>query len=69
MVYPIVKYGNPVLELLPPQNVLVRFFVPEAALATIHVGDKLAISCDGCALGLTADITFIAPQPEYTSRG
>ena len=58
--------GNPVVELLPPQNVLVRFFVPETQLATLHVGDRLAISCDGCAPGLTASVTFIAPQPEYT---
>jgi HlyD family secretion protein len=55
-----------VVELLPPQNVLVRFFVPETELATLHVGDRLAIGCDGCAPDLTASITFIAPQPEYT---
>ena len=24
------------VELLPPENILVRFFVPETALATIH---------------------------------
>ena len=58
--------GNPVVELLPPQNVLVRFFVPETELATLHIGDRLAIRCDSCAPGLTANITFIAPQPEYT---
>jgi HlyD family secretion protein len=61
-----INAGSPVVELLPPQNVLVRFFVPETQLATLHVGDRLAISCDGCAPGLTASITFIAPQPEYT---
>ena len=32
----------------------------------MHVGDRLAIGCDGCATDLTAAITFIAPQPEYT---
>jgi HlyD family secretion protein len=61
-----INAGTPVVELLPPQNVLVRFFVPETELATLHVGDRLAIGCDGCATGLTASITFIAPQPEYT---
>ena len=31
------KAGAPVVELLPPGNILVRFFVPETALATIHL--------------------------------
>ena len=58
--------GAPVVELLPPGNILVRFFVPETALATIHSGERLAIACDSCAPGLTGRISFIAPQPEYT---
>jgi HlyD family secretion protein len=61
-----INAGNPVVELLPPQNILVRFFVPETELATLHIGDRLAIGCDACAPGLTAAVTFIAPQPEYT---
>ena len=61
-----INAGNPVVELLPPQNVLVRFFVPEIELASLHIGDHLVISCDGCAADLAATITFIAPQPEYT---
>jgi HlyD family secretion protein len=61
-----INAGNPVVELLPPQNVLVRFFVPETQLATLHVGDRLTVSCDSCVAGLTASVTFIAPQPEYT---
>ncbi len=58
--------GAPVVELLPPGNILVRFFVPETALATIHRDERLAIGCDSCAPNLTARISFIAPQPEYT---
>ena len=61
-----INAGNPVIELLPPQNILVRFFVPETELATLHIGDRLKLGCDGCAADLTAGITFIAPQPEYT---
>jgi HlyD family secretion protein len=26
----------------------------------------MAIGCDSCASGLTATVSFIAPQPEYT---
>lgn len=61
-----INAGVPVVQLLPPENILVRFFVPETELATMHLGDRLAIHCDGCTTDLTATITFIAPQPEYT---
>ena len=61
-----INAGVPVVSLLPPQNILVRFFIPETELATVHVGDRLAIGCDACAPGITATITFIASQPEYT---
>ncbi len=61
-----INAGTPVVSLLPPQNILVRFFVPETELATLHVGDRLSMSCDACAPGLTASVTFISPQPEYT---
>jgi HlyD family secretion protein len=61
-----INAGNPVVELLPPQNVLTRFFVPETELARLRVGDHLTISCDSCAPDLEATITFIAPQAEFT---
>jgi len=61
-----INAGTPVVSLLPPENILVRFFLPEPELATLRVGDRLALGCDSCASGLTATITFISPQPEYT---
>ena len=61
-----ISAGTPVVSLLPPQNILVRFFVPETALPSLHVGQHLAIGCDHCATGLSATVSFIAPQPEYT---
>jgi HlyD family secretion protein len=61
-----INAGVPVLSLLPSQNILVRFFVPEPDLARFQIGEQLAIGCDGCGAGLTATVTFIAPQPEYT---
>ena len=61
-----INAGVPVVSLLPPENILVRFFVPETELATLHTGDRVSIGCDSCAPGLTASVTFISPQPEYT---
>lgn len=58
--------GQPVVSLLPPGNIFVRFFVPEADLARMHLGENVALQCDGCRAGLSATISFIAPQAEYT---
>jgi HlyD family secretion protein len=58
--------GTPVVSLLPPENIFVRFFVPETDLARIHIGERMAIVCDSCAKDLVAHVSFIAPQPEYT---
>ena len=61
-----VPAGAPVVSLLPPGNVKVRFFVPQARLGAVKVGQKVAVACDGCGAELAAAITFIAPQAEYT---
>lgn len=58
--------GTPVISLLPPRNIFVRFFVPETALSQIHYGERVAFACDGCRKGLTGRISFVAPQAEYT---
>jgi HlyD family secretion protein len=58
--------GRPVLSLLPPGNIKVRFYVPESVLPTIAYGDEIKVSCDGCASGLTARVSFIAKQSEFT---
>ncbi len=58
--------GAPVVSLLPPGNIFVRFFVPETDLAEIHRGDGVAIACDSCPADLTGTVSFISPQAEYT---
>jgi HlyD family secretion protein len=58
--------GGPVVSLLAPQNLFVRFFVPEPDLARIHLGERVGLVCDNCARGLSATISYIAPQAEYT---
>ena len=58
--------AQPVVSLLPPGNIFIRFFVPEAGLATMHQGDAVALVCDTCAARLTATISYVAPQAEYT---
>jgi HlyD family secretion protein len=58
--------GTPVVSLLPPENILVRFFVPEPMLSLVHRGDPVAFVCDSCPADLGGTISFIAPQVEYT---
>ena len=58
--------GGTVVSLLPPENIFVRFFVPETRLAEVHGGDKIALLCDRCPADLTATISFISPQAEFT---
>jgi HlyD family secretion protein len=57
---------TPVVSVLPPGNVYVRFFVPETEFAHVKLGQRVAIACDGCAAGITATVTFIAQQEEFT---
>jgi HlyD family secretion protein len=61
-----VAAGNPVVELLPPENMEVRFFVPETIVGKLKVGANVEVQCDGCASTVAATITFISPQCEYT---
>jgi len=58
--------GAPVASLLPPENIFIRFFVPEPALASVHPGDTVALSCDNCPPGLTGFVSYVSPQAEYT---
>jgi HlyD family secretion protein len=58
--------GAPVVSILPPENIFVRFFVPEPALANVHQGDRVAILCDNCPAEMIATVSFIAPQAEFT---
>ena len=62
----LVPAGRPVVSLLPPGNIKVRFYVPETVLPTIAYGDTIKIGCDGCAGDLTARVSFIAKQSEFT---
>ncbi|SAK92311.1 HlyD family secretion protein [Caballeronia pedi] len=61
-----VQAGNPVVQMLPPQNVKVRFFVPENVVGSLATGRAVSIRCDGCAEDVPAKITYVSNQAEYT---
>jgi HlyD family secretion protein len=61
-----VAAGNPAVILLPPENLKVRFFVPQAELPQIKVGETVSVKCDGAAHPFSATVNFISTQAEYT---
>jgi HlyD family secretion protein len=60
-----VQAGTPVVQLLPPENIKIRFFVPQALVAQITVGQRVRVTCDGCTPTLAA-VRFISPRAEFT---
>lgn len=61
-----VQAGSPVVKLLPPGNVKVRFFIPEEDLGKVEVGQAVTVKCDGCPMPFTGKVSFVYPQAEYT---
>lgn len=62
----VVPAGAPIVQLLPPENIKIRFFVPEEVVAKIAIGQAVDVDCDGCGARVPATVRFIAPQAEYT---
>jgi len=57
---------RPVLSIMPPGNMKLRFFVSETELPKLSIGEEVKVTCDNCADDLTARIYFIATSAEYT---
>ncbi|MDP3896505.1 MAG: HlyD family efflux transporter periplasmic adaptor subunit [Mesorhizobium sp.] len=56
----------PVLSLLPDGAVKLKLYVGEAVFSTIEIGRRLDVHCDGCPAGLTATVSYVSPDPEFT---
>ncbi|MDB5852679.1 MAG: Secretion protein HlyD, partial [Herminiimonas sp.] len=63
----LVPAGSPVISLLPPENIKVRFFVPETVLGTMALGADIVLTCDNCGAPIPATVSYIAAEAEYTS--
>ena len=60
-----VAAGLPVVALLPPENLKVRFYVPEAGFAALKAGDPVRVAITGRP-PLEARVSYLSPKPEYT---
>ncbi len=56
----------PVVSMLPDGAVKLKVYVPEARFSSVKVGAMLDVRCDGCPPGLTARVSYVSPDPEFT---
>lgn len=61
-----VAANQPVVSLLPDDRIKIRFFAPEREAAKYRPGKIVRFTCDSCAAGLTAKVTFVSATPEFT---
>jgi HlyD family secretion protein len=61
-----VAAGNPVVVLLPPENLKARFFVPQEMLPQIKTGENVSVTFDGSAKSYSATVNYISTQAEFT---
>lgn len=61
-----VTAGRPVVSILPPHNLKIRFFVPETLLPKIALGQAVNIHCDGCKADVSGRVTYISRTSEFT---
>jgi HlyD family secretion protein len=52
--------------MLPPENIEIRFFVPEPVVGKLQIGQNISIHIDGRDASVPARITFVSTQVEYT---
>ncbi len=56
----------PVVSLLPPENMKVRFFVPETDYGALKIGQMVKVVLTGRTEPLEARISYLSPAPEFT---
>ncbi len=58
--------GRPLLSLMPEGELKFVFFVPEGNLSRVPLGTTVSISCDGCSASVTARVSYVSSQAEFT---
>ncbi len=62
----IVGPSTPVLSILPDGMVKLVIYVGERDVSALAPGDMLAVRCDGCPEGLSAEVSHVSDSPEFT---
>ncbi|BCS87130.1 HlyD family secretion protein [Pseudodesulfovibrio sediminis] len=58
--------GQPVVSLLPPENIEVRFYVPQTQVGKIQTGQEAIVTYDGMGHPIRMTITYVSPSAEFT---
>lgn len=58
--------GAPVVSIAGDGALRIKFYINEADRPALHLGDVIAVTCDGCATGLTAKVDHFASEPQFT---
>lgn len=58
--------GAPSVAIYDPGVMKAILFVPERERATVSVGQTLSLTCDSCPPGLSARITRLSADPQFT---
>ena len=56
----------PVISMLPDGAVKLKLYLPEPSFYAVSVGSELDVHCDGCRPGLSARVSYVSPDPEFT---
>jgi HlyD family secretion protein len=61
-----VNAGGIVVRLLPPENIKIRFFVPQRIAEQLSIGQNVIIGSRADGKKLPAHVTYISTEAEYT---
>ncbi len=61
-----VTLGKPLLSLYDPQKIKIKFYVPQEKIQEIYLGKNVKFKADGLNDDLSAKISFISKEIEYT---
>jgi HlyD family secretion protein len=61
-----VDTNHPIISLLVPHNIKVRFYIPQKLLHDFKPGNEILVSCDGCKKAVPVKIDYISTTAEFT---
>ncbi len=61
----VVAADQGVISLLPPGNIKLRFYLGPERIGALKPGRRLQVACSGCPAGLSAHVSYVAPDASY----
>lgn len=61
-----ISSGQPVVSLLPPENIEIRFYVPQTIVGKIQIGQEAIVTYDGVDTPIRTAVTYVSPSAEFT---